>query len=495
MKRTISQLCIIITLMMLAAGCSDSYPMLDSPLDNENDAIRTRAEVEESDVRLHFDSEEEVQKVLQEMEAQDSAEPTDHKGSGIATRSLNLPIDPGVTISGYRGLLSPMPGRNITYYEVYGYDTLVPDQKIAKLLNYKGEVEVAEYVYKITPLGTYKFLKADEKECLDYIEKHPSDMGTQTSGGTSIITSKLMLFHSFKTHNELYDLVSESGPNIIYPNGPIPEPNFNKFATFNANHHTFFGKIWQNLFGANKKHTVNFSNEKRLRGSFYFYNYAFVKSIGIQGWTDKKASAGWTKTPADELRVGWRHLIIKVLPNDEEVEVLKNLKEPYYQPPTQRLVNNRTAMVATLMFPSIPEELKRYMQTGGVTGLCEYLASRYNLKVDQLKFTEGCIVASPKVIYILFQDDMISKKDCKHINQVFAEEIVKIKIGYENNVGFSINDANLKNPLQLVRVLHALFEQLLKQRYTLIGGEAYVCGRFDYDWRGMKIVKQAPSSL
>ena len=53
---------------------------------------------------------------------------------------------------------------NLTYYDVLGYDDAVPNEKFASLLNSRGEVQVGDSIYRITPCGTFSTNIANRKD-------------------------------------------------------------------------------------------------------------------------------------------------------------------------------------------------------------------------------------------------------------------------------------------------------------------------------------------
>ena len=57
-------------------------------------------------------------------------------------------------------------------FDILGYNELVPNKSFASLLNYRGEIEVRDTVYKVSPKGTYYF----HKSLLNEFERNYKDI-------------------------------------------------------------------------------------------------------------------------------------------------------------------------------------------------------------------------------------------------------------------------------------------------------------------------------
>lgn len=117
---------------------------------------------------------------------------------------------------------------------------------------------------------------------------------------------------------------------------------------------------------------MNFSKKRRVRGSFYFYNYGVYAEIGVQGWTDKKNWIGWSKTASDELRVGWDKVVLKKSVPDYYKQSLKDLNSIVYYPPQYMDVNGQRVNVATLAMPDYKNTLKDKVTAQGVKALYDF---------------------------------------------------------------------------------------------------------------------------
>ena len=73
---------------------------------------------------------------------------------------------------------------NLSTYYALGYDSIVPDINFAKLLNIKGEIQVADTVYKISPRGTYFFLSSLESHFTDHFAEYEESDGVLIADNT-----------------------------------------------------------------------------------------------------------------------------------------------------------------------------------------------------------------------------------------------------------------------------------------------------------------------
>lgn len=209
---------------------------------------------------------------------------------------------------------------DLTLYEACGYDSIVPDTAFAKLLNIKGEIQVADTVYKISPRGTYYFVASLEKYFTDNFEKLEKKEGVQIGEKTYKIDDKgIYLFESFDQDviedeaSTLADSINESlTPQAPPLNGSFADKvNWDAFPTYNADAKTIVGKVWQSLFGRNKSYYYKISKKRRVRSKFFFYDYRVHASIGAEVEMQKKNKIGWSGTKADKLTLNWHHIVLE----------------------------------------------------------------------------------------------------------------------------------------------------------------------------------------
>ncbi|MCD8044327.1 MAG: hypothetical protein LUH10_14850 [Tannerellaceae bacterium] len=483
MKKVYLLLCLIATL----CSCSDSD---DLGLDNKK-IIGEETYVFE---RLNFANEQALAEAI---------ESSDISGSSTLTRSAGsrkfismLDIMPSSTKSIGEEILS--------YYEVLGYDTLVPNPNFAKLLTPIGELEVGRDVIRITPMGTYKYPVGYEDAFERFIEENPEYIGEQIGDDVYKINENIVLYRTFEENMEDYEIISQGDyeelPDDFFSDDDgltrsiqtraVSEPNFNSFQTFSADRKTIVGKLIQNIIGSTKSSTINFSKSRRVKGSFYFYNYGVYGEIGVKGWTDKKNWIGWSKTNCDELWVGWNQVVLKSNIPDYYKQSMKDLQSMVYYPPQYIDVNGKKVNVATLAMPEFKATLKDKVIAQGSKAIHNYLKNELKRPASEWEKAQAFIVATRTELYFIHApQDLKYKKICE-LNYVFAQNWMQFMIGWSNKGGFFINQVNQNNANQIGPWLNTITKAFSEKKTTLVGGEVYVCARFGDNWRGMKIVKK-----
>ena len=271
----------------------------------------------------------------------------------------------------------------------------------------------------------------------------------------------------------------------------VSAPDINSFTTFSADKHTYVGKMIQNLIGSTKEHTIEFSSSRRIRGTFYFYNYGVYAEIGVTGWTDKKNWIGWSKTESDELRVGWTRVVLKqTLPNNYS-QMMKTLNDPLYLPPQYMYVNGQLINVATLVVPSFTPTFKDKFFAYGGKAVFDYLKDdKFKRPQSELEKAEAYIIASQSEVYYVFDSKPVVKYNTKSYTHVFSQSWGSFEFGYNSQSGVFLNGINQNNYNNINSWLSAIDQVMKSSRPTLVSGEVYICGRFSSNWRGIKIVKK-----
>ena len=395
---------------------------------------------------------------------------------------------------------------SVSYYEALGYDSLVPNENFAKLLNIEGEMEVDNNILKITPKGTYIVPKEYEDDFRIYLS--PEDKGrhmkTEIGENYYMIDNKFKYIKTFTQNPKDYSLVSEGDytelPEDYFDNADTPPtltratttgPNFDSFSIFSADRKTIIGKFIQNLIGSTKSHTINYNNKRRIKGSFYFYNYGVYGEIGVKGWTDKKNLLNWSKTKSDELRVGWRNVIIDIpMPNDLKTALKGNLNA-YFKNPEYLDMNGSKVYTASVILPEMDQTFWDKIIAQGTKAAIEFIKQRYDAKkAKDLEKVEAIIISTPTKIRFVAADDDIVKYDEKSYCHVFLNEYLDVSGGWSNTDGFFLYNINQSNASNFATYIKTIIKLLTRQHMTLISGEVYVCARLNSEWRGMKIRKE-----
>lgn len=191
----------------------------------------------------------------------------------------------------------------LSYYEMYGYDEILPNENFAKLLNSKGEIQVNDSVYRITNYGTLcaniECLSEMDK-CYDKLLKDSVDFG----GNAQIkLSPNVVLCNSFKKIN--FEQMATTRTNI----DNVPSDVYKYYTSDPA---TFVGKLWSDLTGDRSVKHNEFTKGYRINGSLYDYDYLAYYESGVLVYMSKKRGGffkkinGWKKIDADELIMSYK---------------------------------------------------------------------------------------------------------------------------------------------------------------------------------------------
>lgn len=478
---------VFLCLVSVLFACSDSEELTwVSPQATDNHSSQFE--------RLNFTSEQALESAIEAGVFSNASFPTKSTGS-----------------KKFISLMDKMPGtkgisdEELTYYEALAYDTLVPNQNFASLLNPLGELEVGSEVIRITPLGTYKYPIDSAASFNEFITLNPTYTGQPVNENVYKINDYITLYKTFEIQPDDYELVSEGEyeelPDDFFGDNDDPlsrnlqtkaisEPDFNSFQTFSADRKTWIGKIIQNIIGSTKESTVKFSKKRQVKGSFYFYNYGVYSEIGVQGWTDKKNWIGWSKTASDELRVGWNQVVLKKTVPDYYKTSLSDLNNIVYYPPQYMNVEGQRVNVVTLAMPDFKATLKDKVIAQGTKALYNYLRNELKRPASEWEKAQAFIVATRTELYYISSPQNVVKYNTKSYTHVFAKSWMQFEVGWSNKNGFFINKVNQNNANKITPWLNTIAQAFNEKKTTLVGGEVYICARFGNEWRGMKIVKK-----
>ena len=372
----------------------------------------------------------------------------------------------------------------MSYYELNGYDELVPNKDFAKLLNPNGEIMVNDTIYLINRNGTYYFPKEKEEEFRNVYAM--DSIGTEVSEDLYELADNIYRFDTFKELKDLIEIDLDSldfETNEVETRSSNNEPNYASFPSYKADRHTWLGKLRQGLFGNDKWYSVeikNISKKRKVRGRLYAYHYAFYSEAGITGQVKKKNWIGWSKEPAQEIRVGWRPVVLTV-----KIPELARIQRPVIQQPVLTNVlaepfPHKTARVewVHVLLPTdllTDQQVNQYTQQA-IQMAFSHVRSKHN-SVTEVK-CKNIVMAGPSTIYHVMPDDFIIAYNAKEINKVFTSNY---------NIHFSADLLNL--PSSIIGWAKTLTGSLKQEYPKLHSGEAIICGKEQNKWAGMRIVK------
>lgn len=380
-------------------------------------------------------------------------------------------------------------------YEEYMID-YVPNPRFAKLLNKNGEFVVNDTIYKITPNGTY-FYERNKKDEFDGIFERDTAICGSLIGdklykiADGIYRKDTYYYKRDEAKEEVLedtDQIKTKASSLYVSYGA--NPNYNAFETFGMTHENLLQFIIKNIIGNYTAHTVNFSNDKRrVRGEFYENDHFVYGEIGAKGWTDKKNWIGWSKTEADELRVGWRDVLIATkIPNEfakstqQMNQLVETADQYFYFPGTSKRVNARTFAI-----PDLDQStLKGYLDKGSKY-LFDWLKSRYGLSTTQSDWDrlQAAIIVSRTHIFQIIKNEDVVMYNCESYTHVFTNHA---------RIGIELNQSSFSGsvPSILKNVIISIVKGTTQIEFpTIIGGKVQIAARFGNEWRGMNIEKKS----
>lgn len=374
-------------------------------------------------------------------------------------------------------------------YEEYMIE-YVPNPQFAKLLNKNGEFMVNDTIYKITPNGTYYFEKGKKNQFDRIFQQDSTLCGNLIADKLYQIAEGIYRIDTYYyKKEEASDEYQTSTLSVSNHVSYGANPNYAAFGTFGMTHENLLQFIIKNIIGDHRSFIENFTNEKRrVRGEFYQNNHGAYIEIGAKGWTDKKNWIGWSKTESNELRVGWKDVLIATkIPDhfNDSSSKLNNLVETadqyFYFPGTTYKVNTRTFAIPDLDQSTLKKQLDK-----GSKELFNWLKSKYGVSTTQSEWDrlQAILIVTRTHIFQIIKDEDITKFNSEYYCHVFASQV---RIGIEINQNtFSKNISTLIKNL----IIGIVKETTSISFPTVIGGKVHIAARFDNEWRGANLEKK-----
>lgn len=271
------------------------------------------------------------------------------------------------------------------------------------------------------------------------------------------------------------------------------DPNFELLDWFTADRTTWFGKIVQNMFGSTKEFSKYYpGDDRRVKGSFYFYNYVAYAEIGAQGWTDKKNWLKWSKTASEDLRVGWRNVVLVTkIPDNyrNSMNSMNNLSKSVSPiqymdiPGTMNKVN-----LKTMVIPNFDATRFDQVLTTGATAAFDWLKSLSSQNQTDWEQADAALVVSRTHIFTFFRDQDVRKLNSESYTHVFASQ---------SKFMISVNLTSFPQTIaEYGKSLVDIVKNTSQAAYpTLANGDMYVAAKFSPYWQGMRIKKRTSEVL
>lgn len=357
-------------------------------------------------------------------------------------------------------------------------DTLVPNPSFAKLLNTKGEIQVNDTIYRITPNGTY-YCHFDDYNMMnllldDSYLTQPNEIVSLPDGekiGTDLylIKNSILRFDTFKSR------VKKTKSAVI------PPVYFDRFKTIDADAKTVVGGWLQGLIGRNKGESSYFGKKRRVKVNFYFYDYVVYDEVGVTTTMQKKNWIGWSGTRAPQLQVAWSDIRIDMkLPATSTPMPSKRPGKIYLQ----KNPMSKNLKLTWDFWGDYTDEFSAIFTDGikeGSKELMKYLKNKYGSPSNNYADVECVrVLKSGRVTYFFFGDKKI-ENNCEKLNKTFATAVGTFKV--------NINTGNVPSGLGgwIGAFSNTLNDEL---KLDLKCGSVYGCAYFDDVWKGVRVVKK-----
>ncbi|MDR1500987.1 MAG: hypothetical protein LBT43_00840 [Prevotella sp.] len=436
----------------------------------------------------------------------------------------------------------------LTYYEALGFDTLVPNPNFAALLNPEGELEIDSRIMKITNKGTYIFPKDKEERFRNLYDKTVFLSGNKINDREYEVESGIFFYDTYGyiepldiieledeyeepdssveiTEEETASSLSKEtkSGNAFIPGNSHPfmtsfgyeEVGFDNFPIVSSQRKTFFGKLIQGVTQNAAARTVNFpGGKRRVKGKFFNYNWGIISEAGVEGWTDAKRGLGnWTKTPADELRIGWRNIIlVQTLP--KELVPMNNIAE--FQNALSTGSAREHHLYTTVLDGEgfLESKLMSILNKGGKQlrdGL-KNLTNDLNKK-KKIDDSEAVRIHKGNKIYTVILNDCIKDWNVKKLTFSFIKKGQFVLTFNPDMIGSIMNGiANIKGGVNglskpeiidkgkgiinigtgafsIANVASKAFGIGVSHDVQVEKGEVYIAARFGQEWRGMRVTR------
>ncbi|MBR5076377.1 MAG: hypothetical protein IKX28_05110 [Bacteroidales bacterium] len=382
--------------------------------------------------RLSFDSPEAFEYAMLEMSDSDFRSLSGSLKASLFSpvSSLNIEDDPILSCD-FQDIPQVKATDVKSLFELGGYEDLVPEERLARLLNARAEIEIGGRVYKISPEGTYFFRKSFESGFNDKYSRLKNLKGTRIDDMTELLETGIFRYDTFRSDrpdpNETisltYQAPTASGPTFgSDPVGPtlvsqLQLLNFNAYPKYCSDAKTWLGNIIQSLVGRNKSFDYSFSKDRRFTAKLYYYDYLFWTSIGAVTKYQKKGFLGiWGKTAASEIYLAWSDIILETDIKGNPLELPKNagpitVVDKIYNKNTAR--NENVAYVLGLYVKQ--EDIEKAIGAG-LKSLLSTIRSKTGVDVSG---KDKITLVGPQKYYTIIPHSGSAKKNVAELSESF----------------------------------------------------------------------------
>lgn len=374
-----------------------------------------------------------------------------------------------------------------TYYEAFGYESILPNKNFARLLNYQGEIQLKDSVYRVTKYG---MLVANN------IFRNEIDVANNKLNSDTSLVAKLNERNNMSiTRNVYLSRISaetivnqtQAETKVVTRTSASDLPIWS-FPRYTSQSHTFVGKLVGKVLGDRSVKHHDFMSKRRVKGSLYDYNYLVYQECGCFVAMSRKRGGffrkinGWKSMDADELYINYRNVIFELdykMPNIHDYP--KNPKVAFVDEENiPGLSSSKQEPVVTIFgFDMTFDKIKEMVAYGlkeGIGQLKNYVEVQQGIQLDK-NIRVARIVTKDKV-YIAIADFDESKYNLDSFRNVMGHSWM-----------FYISSNIIKNPLSLAsaKELYANLRQIPVKR--IAHAEVLLAGRLGNNWGGMIITK------
>jgi len=375
---------------------------------------------------------------------------------------------------------------NLSVYFALGYDTIVPDTMFARLLNIKGEIQVGDTIYKVSPRGTYYFLANLEKHFTENYPIYEKTDGILIAENLYLIDDAGIYRYATFDNNQTTDCEGDNldddvndcqmTPYTDLSNPFAKEVDWSILPKEKSNAKTIFGKIWQGIFGCNKGFHYKIAKKRRVTGKLFYYNYLIYNCTGASVKMEKKNWIGWSGTKADKLTIDWKNVIIETTyPNDPPY---KKSASPIISNIEDLNIPGFSTKVPTLSVLGLELGKSEINQITGMTAKELYSWLKRTLRKDIPGNARAYMIYGPKKVITIIPNGFKNAVNEKSCHAIFNE-------GWHFTISFTFNN----NSADWSKTIKSLIDTQLKTP-KLLKAEVRVAACLDNKWGGMTITKE-----
>ena len=234
-------------------------------------------------------------------------------------------------------------------------DELIEDNALKSLLNERGEIQVGNILYKVTPYGTFFANVSKEaalKASFDNLSRQ-NDITVRLVNPSSKLDLRGLSVKPtrqkdvLQLNNDVFFIDTFHEAQLKVPAEPEDDGgggggggytpvNTDPYGVMSDEYIEFKtggGSITQTLFTNSTRYNY-FDSEYRISVLFYDRNYGIVKTLGLKVKLQKQGWFWWNKVDAQEIRAGWDYIVYKQTNSIPQISRPANQSPTIYSPYT-----------------------------------------------------------------------------------------------------------------------------------------------------------------